>query len=72
MNRENEAVVLEWYDALATLNVEKFWALQSPDVVYNISGHTPISGQVRGRAAHAASTACNKADLAGEEGAHPT
>jgi ketosteroid isomerase-like protein len=51
MNHDNEAVVMQFYEALATMDVEKFWACQSPEVVYNVSGHSPISGQIRGRAA---------------------
>lgn len=43
--------VAEFYEALADWDIERFWACQSPDVVYNISGHTPISGRVKGRTA---------------------
>jgi uncharacterized protein len=46
--QSNVDLVNAWYDALAVGSIEKFVAVHSPDVVYNISGHTPISGQIRG------------------------
>jgi len=47
----NIDLVNVWYDALAEANVERFISVHAPDVIYNISGHTPISGQVRGMSA---------------------
>lgn len=47
-SQSNLDLVNAWYDALAEASVEKFVAVHAPDVVYNISGHTPISGQIRG------------------------
>lgn len=43
--------VRDFYQALAEWDVARVWSRQSVDVVYNISGHTPISGRVHGRAA---------------------
>lgn len=45
---ENRALVEQWYTALATMDLDLFVAVHSEDCVYNISGHSPISGQVRG------------------------
>ena len=39
------AVVEEWYRALQTVNLEAFAAVHAPDCIYNVSGHTPISGR---------------------------
>lgn len=39
----------EYYTALRTGDVERFWQLQADDIVYNWSGHTPISGRMRGK-----------------------
>lgn len=39
-------VVERWYRALETQDLEAFRALHRADCVYNISGHTPISGRV--------------------------
>jgi ketosteroid isomerase-like protein len=44
----NRKLVEDWYRALASADLALFRAVHSPDVVYNISGHSPISGQVRG------------------------
>lgn len=44
----NRKLVEDWYRALATADLALFEAVHSPDVVYNVNGHTPISGQVRG------------------------
>ena len=48
MNKTHEALVADFYRALATRDMDLFVRIQHEDVVYNISGHTPISGQVRG------------------------
>jgi uncharacterized protein len=45
----NRDIVTRWMTALANGDQETFWAIQAEDVVYNISGHSVISGQVRGR-----------------------
>ncbi len=47
----NREIVDAYYSALAALNVEAFEALHQPDVVYNVSGHTIISGRYEGFAA---------------------
>lgn len=41
----NAAIVDAYYQALAALDVEAFEALHHPDVVYNVSGNTIISGR---------------------------
>lgn len=41
----NAAIVDAYYQALAALDVEAFEALHQPDVVYNVSGNTIISGR---------------------------
>jgi uncharacterized protein len=41
----NEQVIADWYRALNTVDLELFGALHAPDCVYNVSGHTPISGR---------------------------
>lgn len=47
MSREDDLkLVNAWYESLATGNLDQFRAIHSEDAVYNISGHTPISGQV--------------------------
>jgi uncharacterized protein len=46
----NRAIVKSWMNCLATGDQETFWQIHAEDVVYNISGHSVISGQVRGRA----------------------
>jgi len=43
---EKKALVQEWYKSLETGDAELFQSVHAPDCVYNISGHTPISGQV--------------------------
>lgn len=45
----NSSLVTRWMTALETGDQETFWAIHAEDVVYNISGHSVISGQVRGR-----------------------
>lgn len=47
----NRTIVEQWMTALATGDQETFWEIHAEDVVYNISGHSVISGQVRGRKA---------------------
>lgn len=47
----NRDIVDRYYDALARLDVAAFEALHHPDVVYNVSGHTIISGRYEGFAA---------------------
>lgn len=49
--QEHRDRVADFYAALADLDISRFWSCQSRDVIYNISGHTPISGRVAGRAA---------------------
>lgn len=46
----NRSIVESWMNALATGDQETFWQIHAEDVIYNISGHSVISGQVRGRA----------------------
>ncbi|MEP2103662.1 MAG: nuclear transport factor 2 family protein [Parasphingorhabdus sp.] len=41
----NRAIVDAYYEALARLDVDAFEALHHPDVVYNVSGNTIISGR---------------------------
>lgn len=43
-------LVMSWYKALETGDLELFQALHHPDVVYDISGHTAISGRHQGLA----------------------
>jgi ketosteroid isomerase-like protein len=38
-------VVANWYEALAKVDLEAFMTLHAPDCIYNVSGHTPISGR---------------------------
>jgi ketosteroid isomerase-like protein len=47
----NLEIVQSWMNSLATGDQETFWRIHAEDVVYNISGHSVISGQVRGRKA---------------------
>lgn len=47
----NRKIVESWMTSLATGDQEVFWQIHAEDVVYNISGHSVISGQVRGRKA---------------------
>ncbi|MHA7835156.1 MAG: nuclear transport factor 2 family protein [Algiphilus sp.] len=49
--QEHRNRVADFYGALADMDIRRFWSCQSQDVIYNISGHTPISGRVAGRAA---------------------
>lgn len=41
----NRDIVNAYYEALARLDVDAFEALHHPDVVYNVSGNTIISGR---------------------------
>lgn len=43
-------LVMRWYKALETSDLESFQALHHRDVVYDISGHTAISGRHQGLA----------------------
>ena len=45
---DNRALVEQWYKALATTDLDLFVSVHHQDCVYNISGHSPISGQIRG------------------------
>jgi uncharacterized protein len=49
MNPIHEKLVTTFYEALAKSDVELFLSVQTDDVVYNMSGHTPISGRVVGK-----------------------
>jgi ketosteroid isomerase-like protein len=42
-------LVASFYLALAKLDTDLFWSVQATDVIYNISGHSPISGRIQGR-----------------------
>ncbi len=44
----NRALVEQWYQALKEKDLDRFVRVHHVDCVYNISGHSPISGQVRG------------------------
>lgn len=46
----NREQVESWYKALETGDLELFQAVQSPDVIYDISGHSVISGRFHGLA----------------------
>ncbi len=41
----NRDIVNAYYEALARLDVDAFEALHHPDVIYNVSGNTIISGR---------------------------
>lgn len=45
-NPEHVRRVEEWYQSLATVNLDLFMEVHTPDCIYNISGHSPISGKV--------------------------
>ncbi len=47
----NLKIVESWMTSLAAGDQETFWQIHAEDVVYNISGHSVISGQVQGRKA---------------------
>lgn len=51
LSNTNRMTVESWMTSLATGDQEAFWQIHAEDVVYNISGHSVISGQVRGRKA---------------------
>ena len=44
----NRQVVLAWYDALRTGDTEAFQRVHHEDVIYDISGHSAISGRHEG------------------------
>ena len=44
----NRGLVEQWYRTLAEQDMERFVGVHHVDCVYNISGHSPISGQIRG------------------------
>jgi ketosteroid isomerase-like protein len=44
-------LVETFYHALAIMDADLLASVQAEDVVYNISGHTPISGRIVGQAA---------------------
>jgi uncharacterized protein len=48
-SNSNRALVERWMTSLATGDQDTFWQIHAEDVVYNISGHSVISGQVRSR-----------------------
>jgi ketosteroid isomerase-like protein len=48
-SKTNLQIVESWMSSLATGDQETFWQIHADDVIYNISGHSVISGQVRGR-----------------------
>ena len=45
----NLHLVEDFYQALSSGDVELFWRIQTDDVVYNMSGHTVISGRMQGK-----------------------
>jgi uncharacterized protein len=46
---QNRAIVENWMNALITGDQALFWGVHAEDVVYNMSGHTVISGQMQGK-----------------------
>lgn len=44
-DQSTTAVVEQWYRALQNVDLEAFTKVHAPDCVYNVSGHTPISGR---------------------------
>lgn len=44
----NRDLVENWYRALETNDLELFQSVQNPDVIYDISGHSVISGRHKG------------------------
>lgn len=38
-------IVSDWYRALQSVDLEAFSKLHASDCIYNVSGHTPISGR---------------------------
>lgn len=42
-------ILEEYYDALRRGDMEVFWNLQTDDIFYNWSGHSPISGRLQGK-----------------------
>ena len=49
MNEIGKALVAQYYQALADLDVEAFLSLHQDDVVYNVNGSTPVSGRFEGK-----------------------
>lgn len=49
MNKIGKALVAQYYQALADLDVEAFLSLHQDDVVYNVNGSTPVSGRFEGK-----------------------
>lgn len=45
----HKRLVTDFYRALETFDVDLFWSIQSDDVAYNMSGHSPISGRMEGK-----------------------
>lgn len=45
-NSVHERLVEDWYGALKSANLDQFVRVHAPDCVYNISGHSPISGKL--------------------------
>ena len=49
MNEVGRALVAQFYQALADVDLEAFLAIQHDDAVYNVNGSTPVSGHFEGR-----------------------
>ena len=49
MNEIHAKLVGDFYRALKTKNTDLLWNIQTDDVVYNISGHSPVSGRIQGK-----------------------
>ena len=46
---QNKQIITEWYNALATMDQEKFLGLHTDDVIYNIHAKIPLSGRWLGK-----------------------
>lgn len=46
IDSRNQKLVEDWYRSLKAADLELFVQVHAPDCVYNISGHSPISGKV--------------------------
>jgi ketosteroid isomerase-like protein len=46
---DNKRLVAQRYDALGAMDVERFLAAQTDDVIYNVAGRTPVSGRFQGK-----------------------
>ena len=44
-NPTHTRLVEDWYRSLETVDLALFQSVHAPDCVYNVSGHSPISGQ---------------------------